>query len=275
MSRRDRATSARRMPYPAWELFRRRVGPVATAVMITVVMTAVLGAWALQFLEHSPYCWASSIEICLDPGQQWLSDPRLGYRLHPPVHILRADLAALAEAIRREHPQLARVAVHRELPNRLVAQVTLREPVGQLRGRQYYLVSADGVILAPGSPTAWEKLPVLLCGPRTAAYHPGQSCALPELSQAVGVLAEVQRAHALGAHWVSAVRVASAISPTDPTAITLVLDNGLELRTAPGDLGIRLVRLAELMTHRSQEMEQAQYVDLRFDDLVIGMRGGE
>lgn len=275
MSRRDRATSSRRMPHPAWASFRQRVEPAAKTAIIALALTAVLGGWALHFLDHSPYCWASSIEIRLEPGQQWLSDPRLGYRLHPPVHILRADLAALAEAIRREHPQLARVAVHRELPNRLVAQVTLREPVGQLRGRQYYLVSADGVILAPGSPTAWEKLPVFLCGPRTAAYQPGQSCALPELSKAVSVLAEVQRARALGAHWISAVRVASAISPTDPTAITLVLDNGLELRATPGDLGLRLVRLAELMNHRSQEMEQAQYVDLRFDDLVIGMRGGE
>ncbi len=121
MSRRDRATPARRMPHPAWASFQQRVGPAAKLLVIALALTAVLGGWALHFLEHSPYCWASSIEIRLDAGQQWLSDPRLGYPLHPPVHILRANLAALAEAIRREHPQLAHVTVHRELPNRLPA----------------------------------------------------------------------------------------------------------------------------------------------------------
>ncbi|MBI4226885.1 MAG: cell division protein FtsQ [Candidatus Omnitrophica bacterium] len=233
----------------------------------------VVSVGLAMFIHRSPYFWVSAIEIHLAPGQQWLTDPRIGYRLQPPIHVWQANLRELAAAIRREHPQLETVVVHRELPNRLMASVTLRAPVGQLRGRRFYLVAPDGMVLAPGSPTAWEGLPVLLLGSRTAAYQPGQSCALPELRQAVAVLREVQRSNALGRHRVSTVRMTPpAMESAAAEVVTLVLDNGLELRAAPGDLGPRLARLGELMQTKGQDMAQAQYVDLRFDDLVVGLK---
>lgn len=276
MARRDRSKSEHRAPHPAWAWASRTILPTAKTAGWLVGLALLVGVWLMTFVHRSPYFWVSSIEVQMEPGQRWVADPRIGYRLHPPVHILQANLPALATAIQREHPQLAGVVVHRELPNRLVAQVTLREPVGQLRGRQYYLVSADGLVLAPGASTAWEGLPVLLVGSRATAYQPGQSCASPELRQAMAVLGEVQRAKALGPHRVSAVRVALAApgSPDSPL-VTLVLESGLELRVTPGDLAPRLARLGALLHNQSRDMEQAQYVDLRFDDLVVGMRGDE
>ncbi len=268
MSPRDRARAVRRAP-PPWS---SSLPSLAKGFGILAVCTAVLGLGVATFVQRSPYFWVSTIDVQLAPGQQWLTDPRIGYRLPSPLHLWQANLAGLADAIRREHPQLATVVVHRQLPNRLVAEVTLRDPVGQLRGRRFYLVAPDGMVLTPGSPTAWEGLPVLLLGSRTAAYQPGQSCAVPELRQAVAVLREIQQSNVLGAHRVSAVR----LMPTGPEAtadlITVVLDNGLELRAIPGELGPRLARLGELMRTKGREMEQAQYVDLRFDDLVVGLK---
>jgi len=249
---------------------------MAGTIGLLACLGVVISVWLATFIHRSPYFWTSAVEIQLEPGQRWVADPRVGYRLHPPVHILQADLPALALAIRREHPQLARVVVRRALPNRLVAQVTLREPIGQLRGRQYYLMSADGTVLAPGASTAWEGLPVFLMGRRTAAYSPGQSCATPDVRQAVAVLEDVQRSGALGRHRVSVIRVPpTSAGPGDSALITLVLENGLELRATPGDLALRLARLGALMSGKGHEMDQAQYVDLRFDDLVIGMRGDD
>ena len=57
--------------------------------------------------------------------------------------------------------------------------------------------------------------------------------------------------------------------------VTVVLDTGLELRTTPGDLAPRLARLGALLRQRGPEVARAEYVDLRFDDLIIGMREGE
>lgn len=274
MARRDRSKPARQA-HPLWAWARQAIPPVGKTIVGFAVLGLLVGGWAAAFIQRSPYCWVSAIDVRLAPGQRWLVDPRIGYRLHPPVHILRANLPALAAAIRRDHPQLASVIVRRELPNRLVASVALREPVGQVRGRQYYLVSADGVVLAPGASTAWEGLPVFLSNGRPA-YQPGESCATPELLQGIAVLREVQRARALGPHRVSAVRVADrAADGAEARMVTLVLDNGLELRAAPGDLAPRLARLSELLSGRHEEVNQAQYVDLRFDDLVIGMRGAE
>lgn len=274
MTRRDRSKPARQA-HPAWQWVRQTIPPLGRTIAGFACLGVLVGIWVAGFLQRSPYCRVSSMEIRVAPGQQWVVDPRIGYRLHPPVHILRADLPALAVAIRRDHPQLASVTVRRELPNRLVAYVTLRDPVGQLRGRQYYLVSADGIVLAPGASTAWPGLPVFL-SPGRPAYQPGDSCATPELLQGIAVLREVQRAQALGAHRVSAVRLGDPASgASEHRAVTLVLENGLEVRTAPGDLAPRLARLSELLSGRHDEINQAQYVDLRFDDLVVGMRGAE
>lgn len=259
---------------PRWlGAWAAQAAPVVKGVGIMACLGLLVGAGLLAFIQRSPYFWVSSIDIRLEPGQAWLTDPRIGYRMQPPIHLWQADLGALAAAIRREHPQFDRVIVRRELPNRLVASVALRQPVGQLRGRRFYLVAPDGMVLAPGSPTAWEGLPVLLLGSRTAAYQPGQSCAIPELRMAVAVLQEVQRSDALGRRRVSAVRMTPSVSEAAGVdVVTLVLDNGLELRATPGDLAPRLARLGELMHTRGHEMEQAQYVDLRFDDLVVGLK---
>lgn len=273
---RNRTKPFRRPPHPIWQRVQSVIPPVMRTAGWLVGMALLVGGWTIWYLQRSPHFWVSAIEIQLAPGEAWVADPRIGYRLSPPVHILRADLQAVASAIHRDHPQLASVIVRRALPNRLVAHVALREPIGQLRGRQFYLTSTEGIILAPGSSTAWEGWPVLLVGSRTAAYQPGQSCGTEEFRQAVAVLQEVQRSKALGRHRASAVRVAPALpgSP-DSRMVTVVLDTGLELRATPGDLTPRLARLGSLMQGRSREMEQAQYVDLRFDDLVIGLKGNE
>ena len=271
MKPRDRAHAVRRAP-PSW--WSSRLAPAAKGLGVLAVVLLVLGLGVSAFIQRSPYFWVSTIDIRLAQGQRWLVDPRIGYRLPSPLHLWQADLAGLAAAIRREHPQLETVVVHRQLPNRLVAEVPLREPIGQLRGRRFYLVAADGMVLTPGSPAAWEGLPVLLLGSRTAAYQPGQSCAIPELRHAAAVLREVQRSKALGAHRVSAVRMAPAPPEATSDLITLVLDNGLELRTTAGDLAPRLARLGELLRTKGPEMAQAQYVDLRFDDLVVGLKDG-
>lgn len=276
MARREQAKSGRRPPHP-WGARIRQMAPSAIMLVAVIVgLGALLGIWLVAFVHHSPYFWVSAVEVRMEPGQQWVADPRIGYRLPRPIHILTVNLRALADAISREHPQLARVIVRRELPGRLVAHVTLREAVAQLRGRQYYLVSADRMILAPGSSSAWGGLPVVLLGSRAHVYQPGQVCAAPELRQALAVLREVQRSKCLGARRVSAVRVAptSTASP-DARMVTLVLDSGLELRALPGDLAPQLTRLGDLMRGRGRELDQAQYVDLRFDDLVIGLRGDE
>lgn len=274
MARPDRTKPRRRVPHPAVSWLQRVAPQAATMTLLLGAMGLGLSMGLVRFAHRSPYCWVSAIEIRMAPGQRWVTDPRIGYRLSRPVHILKADLKGLARAIRREHPQLASVVVRRELPGRLVAQVSLREPLGQIRGRQYYLVSADAIVLAPGSSTAWEGLPVFLLGDRAVVYQPGQSCATPPLRQAIAVLQEVQRSKALKTHRVRAVRVPQG-GPGSPDArmVTLVLDTGLELRAVPGDLGPQLTRLAELLGGRRREIAQAQYVDLRFDDLVIGMRG--
>lgn len=270
MGLRDRARP-RRAGRPQWPAWTGHVVPVVKGLGVVAWFGLIVGAGLTMFIQRSPYFWVSSIDIRLEPGQEWLTDPRIGYRLQPPIHLWQANLGELAQAIRKEHPQLEQVVVHRELPNRLVATVTLRKPIGQLRGRRFYLVAPDGMVLAPGSPSAWEGLPVLLLGSRTAAYQPGQSCAIPELKLAAAVLRDVQASNALGRHYVSAVRM----TPSDTAAVdvvTLVLDNGLELRTTSGDLMPRLARLGELMQTQGTEMAKAQYVDLRFDDLVVGMK---
>ena len=273
MSLRERARPVRRASRSWGPWWTTHVVPVVKGLSIVAVAGVLVSAGILAFIQRSPYFWVSAIDIRLQPGQAWLTDPRIGYRLQSPTHLWQANLGELATAIRREHPQLENVVVHRELPNRLVASVTLRQPIGQLRGRRFYLVSPDGIVLAPGSPAAWEGLPVLLLGSRTAAYQPGQSCAIPELRQAAAVLYEVQRSNALGRHRVSVVRMTPlAADTTGVDVITLVLDNGLELRAAPGDLAPRLARLGELMQTKGKDMEQAQYVDLRFDDLVVGLK---
>ncbi|MBI4313378.1 MAG: hypothetical protein HY594_01035 [Candidatus Omnitrophica bacterium] len=276
MARRERSKSGRKSGSPLWQRLQAGLPSLAKTAVFLLALFLVVGVWLSHFVYRSSYFWVSAIEVQLEPGQRWAADPRLGYRIPRPIHVFRADLAALAQAIRREHPQFQKVVVRRNLPNKLVAYVSLRDPIGQIRGRQYTIVSGDGIVLTPGSSTPWEGVPVLMIGSRTAAYQPGQSCDSDEFRRAATVLREVQESKALAGHKISAVRVNPASAGSaDSRMVTLLLENGLELRAMPGDLRPRLVRLGELLRGKPKEMGQAQYVDLRFDDLVIGLRSGD
>src|SRR5205823_2565299 len=83
-------------------------------------------------------------------GETYLTeaDVRALAGLDRPVDFVRVDLRRAAARVRRE-PRIARVAITREFPRRIVIAVVERKPVVLVRAGRMLEVDRTGVILGP------------------------------------------------------------------------------------------------------------------------------
>lgn len=191
------------------------------------------------------------------------------FRLRPATSVFRIDLGALSRAFQRRYPTVEVQEIHRFLPNRLVAQMRPRQVIAQMKsGGRYFSVSDDGTIVSKGQPTPMPGLPLLVLEGQEqgGALQLGRSIADPDFWRAAAVLTGWRRSKAVAGWAVKSVQVKGA-------DLFLLLETGPEIRFASDRFAEGWRRLAELMARRPDVLETAGYMDLRFEDPVIGGKG--
>ncbi len=191
------------------------------------------------------------------------------FRLRPATSIFRIDLQTLSRAFQRRYPTVEVQEIRRLLPNRLVAQMRPRQVIAQMiSGGRCFSVSDDGVIVSRGQPAPIRGLPLLaLDGQKRGSpqLQIGRSVADPDFWKAATVLTGWRRSRAVAGRPVKGVQV-------DGADLNLLLEEGPEIRFASDRLAEGWRRLAELIARKSDVLETAGYVDLRFEDPVIGAK---
>lgn len=187
------------------------------------------------------------------------------FRLQPPVSIFGVELDALSKAFCQRYPTVEVQRVDRILPNRLVATLYPRQVVAQLfTGRKYYPVSENGHVVGRGEPHPLLPLPVLLLEKVGEPLHPGDDLNRSGFWRASELLAAIQRDKGIAGRRVVKLSVRGQDLFAD-------LENGPQLRFSSEGLGDGWRRLWELIAHRRDLLgTQVQYVDLRYEDPVIG-----
>ncbi len=81
--------------------------------------------------------------------------------------ILNLRMSAIADRLKKL-PNVKSAAVRLDLPGRIVAEVSEREPVALVKGSDYFLVDEEGLLLARASAPENPKLPLVtgICGSR-------------------------------------------------------------------------------------------------------------
>ncbi|MBI3333635.1 MAG: hypothetical protein HYZ93_06050 [Candidatus Omnitrophica bacterium] len=190
--------------------------------------------------------------------------PAERYRLLPPRSIFQVDLAAVAGALQRRYPAAELEEVRRILPNRLVATLRPRRVVAQLRAAgRYYAVSQDGTVVAVGQPSPWPHLPILLLEDLKGPFRVGQTLDHPSFWGACELLAMIRRQGGVAGHALNSIR-------GQRQALTATLDSGLEIRFSADQMDAEWQRLMELIAQKGDLLGQARYLDVRFEDPVIG-----
>lgn len=184
------------------------------------------------------------------------------------------NLQDIEQHIRRFHPDYQDVKVRRNLPNRIDIFLRRRAAAARVQLDKLYWIDTTGVILAVSNePDARSPIITGLTKPKTPVTV-GSQVRSELLAVAVRVAAAIDARNLLKSHQLTQIDV------SDSRNLILKVDQDIEVRL--GSIERRMVhkirekleRLAAYIETKPEEIDplKIRYIDLRFDDIVIGPR---
>lgn len=181
-------------------------------------------------------------------------------------NIWAVDIHGLARDLKAQQPHVKVLRVVRALPQTLQVETVPRRPVAQVLLRSWHPVDREGYILPSSGPAPAENL-VILRGVEDpkAPLAPGKAHAGERLQRALKLIDQLR-----GSSWLSGHQL-SVVDAADPEQITFVLDQGVEVRCgSQARLTQDLKRLKTVLQQVAKHEMNVRYIDLRFQDPVIG-----
>ncbi len=180
------------------------------------------------------------------------------------------DLEKLRENIEDAHPEFKDVVIRRLLPNRLIVNAILRKAIAQIRSDRYYLVDEEGVLLPDVRNFPDPGLPIIsgvmanLAKVKTSKFSEFEK---DNIGKALGLIKEMNSIGALAGYRVKLVDIA------DPGNFSFYFEGaGVEIKIGNSDFSNRLKALITVLDQIGDDMDEFRYIDLRFEDPIIGPR---
>jgi len=184
--------------------------------------------------------------------------------------IFLIDLKDLKEKIEAQHPEFKDVVVRRVLPDKLLVGGTLRKVLAQIRSDRYYFVDEDGILLPDIKNFPDKDLPIItgiginLAKVQNANLNKFEK---DRLKKALGLIKEIDSVEGLQEFNLKVVDI------TDPGNLSFWFEAvNVEVKIGNADFGARLKVLATVFDQIGSDSDKFKYIDLRFEDPIIGPR---
>ncbi len=242
-------------------LWLKRIVPPSFLALFLLL----LGKGLLSFIQQAPYFSIRAV-AAVSPfnafrfQDQAFAESLLGDNL------FQTSLPEIQRRLLEKHPELVSARVERVFPDRLRLEVVPRLPVAQVESGGYVLVDAEGVVLPFQSPLTQKPLPII-AGLREklerlqVGYRP-QSRGLAE---ALAFVAFLEKKPSLR-------RYIQTIDVGDYKNLAFVTPEGLEVRVGHGQWHEKLERFEKTFRSLGEKAKEVKYIDLRFDDVVVGTK---
>jgi cell division septal protein FtsQ len=184
--------------------------------------------------------------------------------------IFLVDLRRLKDEIELQHPEFKDIVIRRALPNRLVVQAKKRLPLAQIRADRVYLLDEEGVFLTDIKNFAADTTPMIL-----GIDIKASRLARPKLNPSQQQKADkaLSLVTALSVNKKLARYRLKRIDVTDSRNISFFLDMAnVELKIGDFDFANRLNMLATVLEQLDEDIDRVKYIDLRFEDPIVGPR---
>ena len=234
-----------------------------------LIVGACLAAWALW--RYAQRADAFRIERVVFPADSAL-------RLRAPIvgqNLWALDVRALADDLKQQQPRLKEVRVVRDMPNAVRIDAVPRVPIAQVRldlsasaqAGRWHPVDREGFILPDGRAEAADGLVRLSGFDYADGLRVGKGRAGERLALALRVLDVLRREAPAIARRVSEINVAEA------QQLRFTLDGKTEVRCgSEAELDMHLARLRAALKVVARQSLDARYIDVRFQEPVIGPR---
>ena len=186
------------------------------------------------------------------------------------ANIFFIDLDEFKRKVETSHTEFKDVIVKRILPNKLIIEAQLRKPIAQIRSDRYYFVDKEGVMLPDVKNFPDPDLPIISgIGVNLAKVKPYNFTKLERdrIGKALAIIKGMRDIEGLQALKLKSVDV------TDPGNLSFFLERSdVEIKIGNSDFEKRLRVLATLLEQVGPDVDNFRYIDLRFEDPIIGPR---
>jgi len=180
-------------------------------------------------------------------------------------NILLAPLDVIESRL-EAHPRVARASTRRVLPNRVVCEVTEREPVALVYTDRFYEIDAEGMVMPGDNYTSLLDLPAITgIAPRT--IRAGHRCENPMV---LGALQALGVCRLLGGSFADDI---SELHATTSGLSIRSLKDDCVLLVGDGEFEKRLRKFFLLRDELASREAPSRLIDLRFDNQVV-LRSG-
>lgn len=187
--------------------------------------------------------------------------------LQPGENLITLDLVGVQEVIKRKHPEFKEVRVARVLPNRVEVLLKRRTPAAQVTFSRYIQVDKDLVILPGSSSVPFKNLTIIEGAPTPReGLYVGVMIQDEMTKKAMRLADMIKRSNILRKHLLTKVDI------SDPKNIAFFADNDIEIKIGDSHIIERLKILDQTLKTIELDSHKIRYIDLRFDDVVIGPR---
>ena len=238
-------------------LLKKSIIPLIAICLILLMYQGI----KLIFVK-SPYFEISKIDIIPETDLVNLDKSEALQPLKE-KNIFTVNIKNTARAIHADYPELKKVVVKRVMPDILQVVIVPRIPVALVKAFKYFPVDKEAVIFSPQS-EAKEGLPVITGISFWTRPKEGEILRSNRIDWALALLKGIDESKVLTGYKLERIDVSNIRN------IAFYLDNGLEVKIGHGDLLEKLKKLSMLLNDPKIDINNLEYVDLRFKDAVLG-----
>jgi cell division septal protein FtsQ len=234
--------------------------------ILSLAVAGLLFGGVIAYAVNSPTFELNEVKV-LNIGTLTPDEAFKFCELNQGENLILLDLVNVQQVIKRRHPEFKEVLVRRVLPNRIEVMLKRRTPVAQVAFSRFVQVDKDLVILPGSSAVPFRNLTVFEGAPLPReGLAVGAALRDPVTKKALRLMEVVKRSNILRRHGLSKIDLG------DPKNISLIVDSDIEIRIGNNHFIERLKILDQTLKTLELDRSKIRYIDLRFDDVVIGPR---
>lgn len=233
-------------------------------VLMVIIYAALIGGavYGLRyFFLNSDFFTVKEIYVNKDKGAALKESEVKLNRLYSGRNIFLVDLKQAQSMIKDEYPQLKKVEVRRQFPDRIEIDMIMREPVAVIEYGGGVVIDREAVVVSTGVKV--EGL-IKIRGVGFFLNMPskGDRIKNPMLEKGLVLLDGVYKK--MGPN----IKNINYVDISDKNNIILCI-HGVNVKMGADDFSHKIDRLNDMLRDSKLHLQEINYIDLRFKDAVI------
>ncbi|MBL7068487.1 MAG: cell division protein FtsQ/DivIB [Candidatus Omnitrophica bacterium] len=248
--------------------FKKRISTfiIGGFLFLFLLITAGLAVFSYQLLYNSDWFFIKESRI------DWLKEPLAKeeynelFKTGSGRNIFKFNISSARDEILNAHPELKEIWIVRNFPDRLMLKIYPRVPVAQVGERNFFLTDQEGVVLTEEQDFIREGLPIITGVGWRIFRKVGHREDSSRMKSALKLLKAVKESDFMDDHTLAKIDV------SDYRNVSFFIEDGLEVKIGHTNFKERLESLDNTLLSMEIDRDRIKYIDLRFDDVVLGTK---